>query len=614
MAEREPTIEMILRRVAAAAEGPLDEQTIIDRTLALRPSAAKSARRLVLDRLRTERYATDWVPLGGTTYTPTHIVAHGLQFRVVLEAADLRAGGVQTSELMPFLPLADGETVMVTNSQGHVVAANVVRTAAGTRLLFPGLVARLAAGDSLLVTIESSKPPQISIAAEPAAQLRVAEADSVDRAFADEIVRLVRNEDARMKRVRVVLEVFAAATWRTGYPGRPWRAVLLADPRIDLLPDDLLYATAVVDPAPLEVRRAIADLQGAMRTSRIAAAHEQLWDGVAPRASAARTIFNAATGETTIIRFDPIDTLVDHTPTIEELAAGHEYRAQGWFDEDDFFGDDGDFGMLLDDDDDDDDDEFGDIAAIDDLDAFLAERPALAAATRKLMDALPPEDNDRLQLAATLEDAQAILARHYHRSLPENPALFALLVPYTLPDTLTNPDTVVEPDEDWDEAPDLADVAFVGDFDPEEHDADPLLNQSLMLIEAFYEELRAQGRSKTTADARAEDLTLYAEFLATFYRRDLLAGDYATLDELLFFFYPRRVLTATPRTAREICTSIKQFYAFARERHGVRDAFAQAIWKRREQAAQLVDLYDQIDPDAPEFELLFAHLFAPYTA
>ena len=44
------------------------------------------------------------------------------------------------------------------------------------------------------------------------------------------------------------------------------------------------------------------------------------------------------------------------------------------------------------------------------------------------------------------------------------------------------------------------------------------------------------------------------------------------------------------------------------------DSFAQAMWRRRDQAARTIELYDQIDGDSPQFERLFAHLFAPYTA
>jgi hypothetical protein len=63
-----------------------------------------------------------------------------------------------------------------------------------------------------------------------------------------------------------------------------------------------------------------------------------------------------------------------------------------------------------------------------------------------------------------------------------------------------------------------------------------------------------------------------------------------------------------------MCTSIKQFYAFLRAEGIIaEDAFAQAMWRRRDQAARVVDLYDRLDGDSPQFDRLFAHLFEPYT-
>ncbi|MFN8568286.1 MAG: hypothetical protein U0Z44_12390 [Kouleothrix sp.] len=134
-------------------------------------------------------------------------------------------------------------------------------------------------------------------------------------------------------------------------------------------------------------------------------------------------------------------------------------------------------------------------------------------------------------------------------------------------------------------------------------------------MEQFYQTLVAQGKSDATAASRTGDLWIYADFLSNYYSRALDQGDYATLDECLFFYYPRKVLNNSARSAREMCTSFKQFYAFLRAEAVIRDdSFAQAIWRRRDQAARVIELYDQIDGDWPQFERLFAHLFAPYTA
>jgi site-specific recombinase XerD len=117
-----------------------------------------------------------------------------------------------------------------------------------------------------------------------------------------------------------------------------------------------------------------------------------------------------------------------------------------------------------------------------------------------------------------------------------------------------------------------------------------------------------------TARVRARSLHVYAEFLAAYYSRSLIEGDYATLDECLFFYYPRRVMNTSPRQIREIGTSVKQFYAFLKQRGVIDDdRFATAIWRRRQQAARVVEIYDQIASDSPEFGRLFTLLFHPYS-
>ena len=68
------------------------------------------------------------------------------------------------------------------------------------------------------------------------------------------------------------------------------------------------------------------------------------------------------------------------------------------------------------------------------------------------------------------------------------------------------------------------------------------------------------------------------------------------------------------RQVREICTAIKQLYAFLKQRGIISDdRFAEALWRRRDQAARVVEIYERIAGDAPGFETLFERLFQPYT-
>src|SRR5258706_14905674 len=134
-------------------------------------------------------------------------------------------------------------------------------------------------------------------------------------------------------------------------------------------------------------------------------------------------------------------------------------------------------------------------------------------------------------------------------------------------------------------------------------------------MELFYEYQIAQGKSFTFFFNDTATTEIYTDFLGNYYARALDSGDYATIDECLFFFYPRKVLNSSPRDARSICTSVKQFYALLRAEGLIADdAFAQAIWRRRDQAARVVELYKRLDPDSPRFGRLFGRLFEPYTA
>jgi hypothetical protein len=250
----------------------------------------------------------------------------------------------------------------------------------------------------------------------------------------------------------------------------------------------------------------------------------------------------------------------------------------------------------------------------------MEQNPALAEAAQKLMAALSPDEVERLQRADSPEEVQNILAARFHKMLPHDPSLFATLVPYTADQEPSEDtslglvgDALFSEEEDWEE-PEELEPWEEAEEDIEAHPAEVALERSSELMERFYQHLLAQGKSESTAASRTGDLWVYADFLANYYDRSLAEGDYATLDECLFFFYPRKVLNSSPRAAREMCTSVKQFYAYMRAESVADDTFAREMWRRREQAAGVVDLYQRIDGESEQFERLFARLFAPYTA
>jgi hypothetical protein len=228
-----------------------------------------------------------------------------------------------------------------------------------------------------------------------------------------------------------------------------------------------------------------------------------------------------------------------------------------------------------------------------------------------MRELLPADDLARLE-AARPDEAELIIARNLNMLLSKAPELFPRI-------------DIIPPDEDegasieatfaddwqesWDDDDDADELAEDVGEDPGDAFA-----QSGDLIGQFYDYLLEMGKSEATARVRARSLNVYADFLASYYSRSLAEGDYATLDECLFYYYPRQVMHTSARQVREICTAIKQLYAFLKQRGIISDdRFAEALWRRRNQAARVVEIYERISGDAPGFEMLFERLFQPYT-
>jgi len=377
----------------------------------------------------------------------------------------------------------------------------------------------------------------------------------------------------------------------------------------------------------LDLLDEITAFQAELLASRRDAAARGLWNGIAPRASTGQVIFDMREGTSQVIHRGTVDALVDHSADIEERVERGDFADEEW--DDDFDPDDiADMDFVPDFEAG--DDLFG-IEDIEDMQAFIEQNPQLVEATQKLMASLSAAEMAELQAAETPDQVQLILTNHLNDLLGREPALFAELTP-VLPaqtDGVGNgngngngsghgPDhdalAELEADDEWVEE-DEQSMWGADDAEDEAEELDPAVERSNELMERFYQSLVAQGKSQATAASRTGDLWVYADFLSNYYDRGLDEGDYATLDECLFFYYPRKVLNNSTRAAREMCTSIKQFYAFLRAEEVVADdGFAQAMWRRRDQAARAVELYDRIDGDSPRFERLFAHLFAPYTA
>jgi hypothetical protein len=611
MSNQEPTIAGILRLLAKEYDGPVEERRVLERVLEQRPSSAKNPYATIRERLRWDGLALGWVRLSRGQLMPLHVALDGLRFRCIPRLRDIAAGMLPLAHLQPFAGLRSFELDLVDATGATMPFIDIDPGDAGQAPAFatPGfdLAAWYArsgfvAGDSIVVTVAAAEPMALRIEREPADNVRRAATAAQDAELLDAIVeRVNRSQAALIPCDEVVLPIFAAAPWRAGYPGSPWQLLVTQDGRLQLVDDifltnqrhpslRLFSSDEVFEPQPVPegerhaadtaLLAEIEDLQRDLRRSREQDADTGLWNGQIQRASAAYTTFDYY-GDEPHGRGGPL---------------GQVER----------------YGDL----DDDDDDDLG-LGGLD-PDGLLVDGEDFArlqAAHDELMSALPPGVPEQLE-AARPEEAEVIIAQHLNMLLAKKPHLFPEL-DLSAGQEESGLDPVAESLFDpavWQEEGDDDDDWGELDEDFDDDEAESVYSDSSDLIGQFHDYLAELGKSGATARARARSVLVYAEFLASYYNRTLAEGDYATLDECLFYYYPRRVMNTSPRQVREICTAIKQFYSFMKERGIIGDdRFAQALWRRRNQAARVIQIYDQITSDSPNFESLFARLFQPYT-
>lgn len=602
MSTHEPTIANILRRLATEHDGPVAERRVLEQVLERRPSNAKNPFATIRERLRWDGLTLGWLRLNRHELVPLRVALQGLRFRCVPRATDVERGLLPLAHLQPFVGLR-GVMVQLSDADGASIA--YLDLDADSIFQLPdNFNARscdlsdwyartgFVAGDSILVTTLVAEPLTLQLVREPAAEFKRSAVAAQDAELLTAIVERVRRSQLTLiPSDEVVLPIFAAAAWRAAYPGTPWQQLVTQDGRLQLIDD--IFLTSQIHPALRffnddEVFSSVARperdqiaasanllaeidaLQRDMRRTREDDADQGLWDGRLLRASAAYGVVEG--GQQGFSDLDGFD---------------NDVWSDDWDPEGPF-----------------------------EIDERLAEDPAaLYEARRRLLAALPPGVADQLNDARP-EEAELIIASHLNYLLVHEPALFPRIdVPVEgAGDFAQDPDVDADDDEGWQDAWDENDDLVSELEEAFWDDDDSVSTRSGELISQFSDYLAEMGKSVATARIRVRDLHIVADFLASFYGRTLAEGDYATLDECLFYFYPRRVMTSTPRQARSICTAVKQFYRFLLDRGVISDdRFATALWRRRDQAARVVELYDQISSESPNFELLITRLFKPYT-
>ena len=132
------------------------------------------------------------------------------------------------------------------------------------------------------------------------------------------------------------------------------------------------------------------------------------------------------------------------------------------------------------------------------------------------------------------------------------------------------------------------------------------------LVDLYVQaEARRRGTAPSSYSARAAAIGLYADYLARYERLPLDESSYRTLDSFFFFWYPRKVMQASPASAVQLLAALSGFYRFLAERGFVAsDDNVQHINERKEQLVAKLGLYARLEPDSPLWDRLFQKLFA----
>ena len=172
--------------------------------------------------------------------------------------------------------------------------------------------------------------------------------------------------------------------------------------------------------------------------------------------------------------------------------------------------------------------------------------------------------------------------------------------------------------ERLDEAYDAATDDLTEDFDdggPENviaktrksRDREKILKRNDELIGRFFEAEKEKRGGENSARKKASDVALLGDFLGNYQRVALEEAGVDDLDEFLFDWYPRKVLSSSASHVKQLAASARDFYRFLAETKVIRSAaFAEAIYKLRDLAGEKVELYDRLPEDPGE---LFGRLF-----
>ena len=248
MAHKGPTIASILEELATQFSGIVEAQDVYDQVLQHRPSQAKNPYASIRDQLRFGAPRIGWVWLGKGQLMPLQTALRGLQFRLIPSDTEITYGALFTMHLRPFVPYGTTDVQFV-DAQGSPVPHQLISLSSDSDAVFlssaPALQIQawfdqntFTVGDSILVRIQKTEPITLQLEREPAEALRSTDIIQQDQELIDELVeRVSRGTRTALFCEDSVLAIYAQASWRTRYPGLPWRQLVQQDPRLQILDD-----------------------------------------------------------------------------------------------------------------------------------------------------------------------------------------------------------------------------------------------------------------------------------------------------------------------------------------------------------------------------------------
>ncbi|WP_448338266.1 hypothetical protein [Chloroflexus aurantiacus] len=621
------TIAQALRILATEVDKPMRVAQLCD--LINERWSIRFAADSVRSYLKNDYAHLGWLRINQSQYLPLRVALEGIQFRCWPNQQHIASGSIPLILLYPFVSRVEDSITCIYDEEKKTLAVISLRDDVDSyrvvKLQKWFQKRHFAPGDSIIVKIHYQQigvrlEQHLYFTHERAADFRAQAVINQERELIEAAVeqyrKLGRNQITPSD--QIVLSAIAGKPWRTSYPGRPWQYLLHADGRLALISDGLL-----VQSTGLQVSSGGALHQPATINSDTTAQWSQ------PPVDSKPTIPSSASASRKATVSSPADQrakiLAEITALQQEIQRSREQDRQSgiWN------------GMLTSrsreadrEEEANQEDEF----LMDDLDdlvnyfffnwqyAVLREADRISA---RLNEVLPSEVKQRLAKAEP-EEVEGILSSQLPYLFQKAPDLFPRIdlptssLPKSL-DTSFNQQQNLEEvgfeiSDDWDD--DFWDTELDEDDIEDEMEDDryfQLIDQSMTLINLYIDYLQETGKKLSTARNYARPPRLYADFLASFYERSLDQGDYATLDEFLFYYYPYHYAYSSGSEVRELCIALRRFYAFLKERGLIdSDQFAEAMWQRRFQAAKLANLYRQlVDKYADQTDLV-EQLFAPY--